>query len=333
MAALAKTLDRQLRQNPSLVVVLNPNAGRVRPQLADPAARARAEATPRLHLTGSLAELDELFGAVRVDGSQTLCFYGGDGSIARGLSALINRVGEDAPLPTVLPVAAGTINVMSEYLGLAEPPARTLARLRERGLVRRALPSIKVAVEGQAPVYGFMFGWGVAYRVLESYYGRRPHPTIVDATVTMAKTFAQSLHPRATELPLFLCRELGLEVDGAPLGPAQPALHSLIVGVLGRSTMGLRPLPPEPVGARRFHLSGNGMRPAMVFRHSPALLFGRRDQRELVGEYPVVAQANVAELRLELSEGYTLDGEMIALAGARSCVISAGPMIEFWAAA
>lgn len=331
--ALTKTLERHLRRSPSLFLVLNPNAGGVRRHLARAAARATAERTPRLHMTGSLAELDALFDELRVKDSQTVCFYGGDGSIARGLSAMINRFGEDAPLPTVLPVAAGTINVMSEYLGLDEPPAQTLARLDEAGrLRRRSLPSIKVAVDGRAPLYGFMFGWGVIYRVLESYYGRRRHPTVADATVVMAQTFAQSLHPRATQLPLFLCRELELCVDGRELGVEQPSLHSLIAGVLERSTMGLRPFPPEPVNPRRFHISGNGMKPAQVFRHSPSLLLGRGDQRQLVGAEPVVAEANVSELRLELCEGYTLDGEMIAVEGTRACTISPGPTIDFWAA-
>ena len=110
MESLTDALDRHLRRTPSLSIVLNPNAGRVRKRMArrahvetplDP-----AELNPRLHLTGSLAELDALFAAVRFDASQTLCFYGGDGSIARGLSAMLNRLGEDASLPTILPVAA-----------------------------------------------------------------------------------------------------------------------------------------------------------------------------------------------------------------------------------
>ncbi|MCA9682379.1 MAG: hypothetical protein KC457_09305 [Myxococcales bacterium] len=333
MEALTKTLDRHLRSTPSLVMVLNPNAGRVRRHMATPAARAKVELTPRLHLTNSLTELDQLFADQAVDDSQTVCFYGGDGSIARGLSAMINGLGEDASLPTVLPVAAGTINVMSEYLGLTEAPHETLERLRRgQGLVRRSLPSIKVSVEGQGPLYGFMFGWGLAYRVLESYYGRRKHPTLADASVIMAQTFAQSLHPRATELPLFSCRDLRIHVDGEPLGDDQPRLHSFIAGVLGRSTMGLRPLPSDPVDDRRFHVSGNGMKPAAVFRHFPTLLFGRGDQRSLIPAHPVISHSNVAELRFELSEGYTLDGEMIPVDGTRICTIQPGPMISFWEA-
>ena len=330
MEGLTETLDRCLRQNPSLLMVLNPNAGRVRKHMRK---EAMAGLSSRLHLTASLAELDALFENTPVKGSHTICFYGGDGSIARGLSAMINTLGEDAELPTILPVAAGTINVMSEYVGLSEPPVETLARIGEAGqLVRRSIPSIKIEVEGQAPIYGFMFGWGVVYRVLESYYARRAHPTVADATLVMAQTFAQSLHPNATEMPLFKTEDLRLRVDGRDLGPSQPTLHSLIVGVLERSTMGLRALPPEPVGERRFHLSGNGMRPGVVFRHSLTLLFGQGDQRELEAEHPLVARANVEELRLALPKGYTLDGEMIAVEGVRECRISAGPMIEFWAA-
>lgn len=332
METLPQLLDRYLQRTPSLLMVLNPNAGRVRKRMPE-GVQTTDDLNPRLHLTASLDELDELFRARPVERAQTVCFYGGDGSIARGLSAMLNCLGEDAPLPTILPVAAGTINVMSEYLGLSEPPAETLARLSEDGqLVRRTIPSIKIEVEDHAPIYGFMFGWGVIYRVLESYYGRREQPTIADATLVMAQTFAQSMRPNALEMPLFSRHELGLIVDDEHLGPSQPALHSLIVGVLERSTMGLRALPPEPIADRRFHISGNGMRPAAVFRHSLMLLFGQGDQRELAAEHPLVARANVSELRLTLTDGYTLDGEMIAVEGARACTISAGPTVEFWAA-
>lgn len=333
MEPLTSMLDRHLERTPSLRVVLNPNAGRVRAHMAKAGAHAVAEHSSRLHLTASLDALTELFETTAIDRSQTLCFYGGDGSIAQGLSAMLHCLGEDAPLPTVLPVAAGTINVMSEYLGLAESPAETLARLDTPGrLERRAIPSIKIEVEGQPPIYGFMLGWGVGYRVLESYYSRSDHPTFVDASAVMAQTFGQSLHPRATELPLFRRHALDLCVDGQPLGPEQPPCHSLIVGVLERSTMGLRVLPPEPVEPHRFHFSANGMRPASVFRHALSLLFAVRDQRELEGQHPLVARTNVRELRFTLTEGYTLDGEMIRAEGARSCTISAGPSVQFWAA-
>lgn len=331
MEALAETLARHLQRTPGLFMVLNPNAGRVRRHMESREAQATAELNPRLHLTGNLDELTALFRELPVQRSQTVCFYGGDGSIARGLTAMLTCLGEDAPLPTILPVAAGTINVMNDYLGLSEPPSETLARLSEGSLVRRSIPSLKIEVEGQAPIYGFMFSWGVGHRVLEAYYGRREHPTIADATLVMAQTFAQSLHPNALELPLFSRCELALAVDGEALGSGQPPLHSLIVGVLERTTMGLRVLPPEPVEDRRFHISGNGMRPPTVFRHALTLLFAQGDQRELAPEHPVVARANISELRFRICDGYTIDGEMIAVEGTRDCTISAGPMIVFWA--
>ena len=48
--------------------------------------------------------------------------------------------------------------------------------------------------------------------------------------------------------------------------------------------------------------------------------------------YRVYDDNNVAELRFELSEGYTLDGEMIPVEGTRICTIQPGPMISFWQA-
>ena len=328
---LTEALDRHLRRTPSLFLVLNPNAGRVQKSMGDDPGAPAPALSSRLHLTTSLDELTELFASLPVNRGQTVCFYGGDGSIARGMSAMINSLGEDAPLPTILPVRAGTINVLSGNLGLSEDPELTLARLHEPGrLQRRALPSLKIVVEGERPVYGFMFAWGVGYRVLESYYARAPQPSVGDAALVMAQTFGQSLHPRATELPLFACHDLQLSVDAG--APASLPLHSLIVGTLEQTTMGFRPLPADPVAPQRFHYSGNGMHPAQVFRHAFPLLFARGDQRELAGSHALVAGANISQLSFELSGGYTLDGEMIAIEGPRTCTISAGPRIEFWAA-
>ncbi|EDM78173.1 hypothetical protein PPSIR1_00530 [Plesiocystis pacifica SIR-1] len=335
MQALTQTLDRHLRESPSLFLVLNPNAGSVRRLLRRQGADA-GELNPRLHLTANLDELTALFERLPVDRSQTVCFYGGDGTIARGLSAMINSLGPDAPRPVILPVAAGTINVLAEYLGFSESPELTLSRLPDPTRLRRTLlPSLDIRVDGHEPIYGFMFAWGVGYRVLDSYYSRRDHPTVADAAVTMAQTFAQSLHPRASEQPVFARHDLAMVVDGQPLAaPAsQHRLHSLIVGTLAQTTMGFRPLPPEAVAPERFHFSGNGMAPAQCFRHSFPLLFARGDQRELEAEYALVARANVEELRFRIREGFTLDGEMVAVEGERDCCIRPGPMIEFWSAA
>ena len=111
-----------------------------------------------IHVTRNLGELDRLTRSWRRE-DETVCFFGGDGSIACGLTSLIRNQGEHFNLPPVLAVRAGTINMLCSVLGFRENPARTLERWHRNdrsGALRAAVFGISDGlVSNAALVMGF----------------------------------------------------------------------------------------------------------------------------------------------------------------------------------
>lgn len=327
---------REYRPKPhAITIVLNPNARK--PKLSAPSLenlKAMLGPNACIHLTRNLDELDQLMREWKKE-EETVCFYGGDGSIGRGLTSLIRHQGETSNLPPVLVVRAGTINMLNTIVGFREDVDRTLTRWKDNELhFIREIPTIKVEVEGQKlPHYGFVFAWGVGYRVLNQYYGRRPVPDVTDAVAAMSQAFSQAvvqgLLPGLNNIPIFRKEDVKLRVNGKPIGGRQSHLHTLTVGTIARLSLGIRPFPPVPITAGGFHFSANGMALLNVVRHSATLLFGMGDLRRIQDE-SLINGAQTEELTCALSEGFTLDGEMFPLERPSEVRVSPGPVIRFW---
>lgn len=315
----------------ALTLVFNPNARK--PRLKPPSLeklKRKLGPNSRIHVTRNLEELDGLMRNWHNE-EETVCFYGGDGSIACGLTSLLRNQGEHAPLPPVLAVRAGTINMLCSILGFRESVDRTLGRWTRNELdTLRQVPLLKVEVGAEAPRYGFVLSWGVGYRVCHEYYSRRSVPDAWDAIAVMTKTFATACLPNAAEKPMFRGKDLKLNIDGKSV-EAKP-MRSLLVGTIGRLSLGIKPFAPEAVLPGGFHLSANAMPLTKVALHAPTLLFQLGDQRKLSQKYrsELVSRAGVHELVCELSEGFTMDGEMFDLEKPTKVKITPGPVVRFW---
>ena len=315
----------------ALTVVLNPNARK--PKLKLPSIdRLRRTLGPdtRIHLTRNLDELEELMKAWKRE-NETVCFFGGDGSIACGLTLLIRHKGENGRLPPVLAVRAGTINMLCSILGFDEQPERTLERWARKELdTVRQIPTLKVEVEGEKPRYGFVFAWGVGYRVLREYYSRSKIPDVRDGMAVMAKAIASACLPNADQTALFRPEDLELSINGRGVGAE--GMYSLLAGTIDRLSLGIRPFPPEPILPGGFHVSAMGLPVSSLAPRVPQLLFQFGDQRTLAKKHRTrfVCATGARELNCELTEGYTMDGEMFEIPGHAAVRISAGPVVQFW---
>lgn len=282
-----------------------------------------------IHVTKDLEELDRLM-SQWTDCEETLCFYGGDGSIARGLTSLIRHRGESEELPPFLAVRAGTINMLCSVAGVRENCNRTFQKWRTGQFTQlKEIPTLRVEVEGEQPQYGFVFAWGVGYRVLRDYYDRSPSPDVFDGFASFTKAFLTAMHPKGHEKPLFKTESLELRIDGreAEAGP----LRALTIGTISRVTLGMRPFSPVPIENGRFHVTGHGISLARVVAHTPTLCFGLGDIRKLNLGRKLVVGENVRELECRLTEGFTMDGEVFELKKPTKVRISAGPVVRFWA--
>lgn len=158
-----------------LIVLLNARAGHVRRH--DPVAlrddyAALVGAAGQVHLTDSLEEVASLLAGLDPAAITALVPVGGDGTVAATLSAACACWGADR-LPPLLPVAAGTMNMLARAVHGDEPPRVTLARLvghlrAGRTPSRMRLPLLRAST-GET---GFVAGLGIPTRFLEHYDAR-----------------------------------------------------------------------------------------------------------------------------------------------------------------
>lgn len=319
-----------MSQHSPLRVVLNPNARgpRVKPPSLD---ELKQQLGPQslIHVTPNLAELDRLMHECS-NREETLCFFGGDGSIGRGLTSLIHHRGTEKCLPPVMAVPAGTINMLCNVLGLQGSVDETLSEWKSGELSTiREIPLMKIEVGDLPPRYGFVFVWGLGFRVLRRYYARSPHPSVWDGLVAFSQTMWDAVQPRADEKPLFRALDIGLALNGG--APTNLPLQSLTVGTIPRLSLGMRPFVPDAVNTGGFHATGHGLKIHQVVRHLPTIVFGLGDLRKLKCQEKLVVGAGVSRLECRLSEGFTLDGEMFELQEPTIVRITPGPVVRFWA--
>lgn len=318
----------------AVTLVLNPNARRLKLDAVDVEHfKQLLPPDSEVHLTQDLGELDALM-SNWAHGERTLCFYGGDGSISRGITSLIRHHGEDFELPPVLPVRAGTINMLCNNTSKRESAQRTLEHWAggtpETHKIRE-IPTIKIEIEGQegeGPRYGFVFAWGIGYRVMREYYRRTDSPNALDAAAVATQAFLQACKPFNEDLPLFKKERIQMRVNGGD--PIGEPMHTLTVGTIPRISLGMKPFPPGDILPGGFSFSANGMPLYKVAAYVPALLFGFGDQAELDFGSQLVCGRQVLSLECVLTEGFTLDGEMIALDKPSRVRLSAGPVARFW---
>jgi diacylglycerol kinase family enzyme len=186
--------------------------------------------------TNGLPHLDEVAGRFHERAIDILAVCGGDGTIFRTVTAL-RRVYGDDPLPLLLPLRAGTINVIAGSIRCMHgSPERVLAHVLHdfrRGHIHDTVERDLISVDGRE--YGFLFGLGVVVNFLRLYYtSPKPSPlraaglvTAVAASAVFGTSLARAaLHPFSADvdcdgerLPFrrfTLC--LAMTIESLPLG-------------------------------------------------------------------------------------------------------------------
>lgn len=128
-----------------------------------------------LEVTNSLEDLGRVAREFKDKGIGILAINGGDGTISRTLTAFLKEYGE-RPLPRIVLLRGGTINVLANNLGIRGSPEQILYRLLEAHSTSAGLTTTKVStleVEGN---FGFLFGNGAASAFLKEYYRRKSGP-------------------------------------------------------------------------------------------------------------------------------------------------------------
>lgn len=123
----------------------------------------------QVKITQSLEELSLVAKDFSNRGIDILAINGGDGTISRTISTFIHAFG-DKPLPPIVLLRGGTINMLAKNLKISGSPEQILFRLmtsyslnQYKNKVR--LPTLKIGDQ-----YGFLFGNGSCYSFLDEFY-------------------------------------------------------------------------------------------------------------------------------------------------------------------
>jgi hypothetical protein len=177
---------RQEASSPSapvrLGLLLNPRAGQLGPRRDRDRLVGllpeRAVETPDL---GALRRaLARLLAQARVN---VLAIAGGDGTVHHAVNALLHleqeseaATGRSAPLPRLLLLNGGTLNIVGRTVGIHGRPQGTLRRFLDyfagaplSRVPARRLPVLEVRRGDGLPRYGFVFGSEAAYHAIRLY--------------------------------------------------------------------------------------------------------------------------------------------------------------------
>lgn len=157
-----------------IIVLVNGNAGWVRRQSL-PRLLASLErimgADGQVHVTRHADDVGNILASLDPADIHALVPVGGDGTLSATLAAACACWGAER-LPPVLPVRAGTMNmVAAAVLGRREPPLDTLARVvRSLRDGTSAAPVRRPLLQVDSGHVGFVAGFGVPTRFLAHYY-------------------------------------------------------------------------------------------------------------------------------------------------------------------
>jgi diacylglycerol kinase family enzyme len=277
-----------------------------------------------LHVTESLAELDEVCDELARRGTDLVVVSGGDGSLMAAVTALDRTFGAEH-LPAIAPVPGGTAGTVARNWGIAGEPSRFLARLLSRARRRVRQPSLLVTTEGEgangspsarsARRVGFIVGTGLVAQFFRLYY-ERGAPGYSGSARLVARIFLESFvgGPMARRVLEPLPCEL--EVEGKTQAPrAWSLVCASVVPNLGIHMLVTYRGGEDP---KRPHLVATPMRPSQLGPRAPLVLAGR----PLGGQGHVDCLAERFTIRFAGGGPFVLDGELLE---AREVVVGAGP--------
>jgi len=304
-------------------IVTNPRAAGLRRDPADGRRLARLLGDAGVALEADtpegLARAVETLVAARID---TLGVDGGDGTIHLVLTALAAAWGP-APLPRLLVLRGGTMNVLAANHGLSGDPAGLLAAFLARR--RAGVPEVvaqrdllRVEAEGRPPLLGFLFATGGAVTFLARFYASgRPAPG--RAWLLLARAAASAMVGGGLARALTRREPLRIEADGDEWPDG--SYLTLLAGTVPVLGLGFRALGRSDEQPGFFHAVGVHGSLAQVLRLLPRVHRGAPWRRRAALD---------AVARVLMVEGdavrFMVDGDLYP--GSSRIRLSTGPPLE-----
>jgi diacylglycerol kinase family enzyme len=302
-------------------VVVNPHAGRNR-RSGDRADRLGdvLGAHGWVRETASLAHLDAVAVECRARSVDVLGVCGGDGTLARTLSALVRVYGTET-LPGIVPLRAGTMNTIARAMGCPSwQPERMLAEIV--ATYRRGRP-LDAAEHQLAQVnahdYGFMVGAGVPVAFLRHYY-EQPRQGAASAARTLLRLIASALRRGAVASHMFAPMAAAVWCDGVRIPFHEyTVIYASTIEDIG---LGFRPTYRARERPGHVHVFAGAIGLGEFVRTLPAIKRGRPTGSPNV--YDELARTVYVEFRQPTF--YMVDGEIMEPTA--RLTIAPGPVVR-----
>ena len=282
----------------------------------------------------SLEDLDAMAGALRAAPPRLIAVHGGDGTLHRTLTAL-GRAWGDSPLPPIVLLCGGTMNVVASSLRIDGRPTQVLKAVTDAVRAGQQPELIHRRCMRIGDKLGFVFGNGLMANFLGEYYAAGAYGPR-RAMWLIARTFFSTLVRGPFARRVFRRFEGTVRVDGRTL----PETRFVGVGAATVREVGLgfklnhrADDDPERFGVLAIHAP-----PLSLVADLPAVHDGRgiASSRAWSG---VAASLEVTPRRLAKAENgdgsgdqpgemsYTIDGDLYKISGPLRIAI--GPPITF----
>lgn len=252
-----------------------------------------------------------------------LALNGGDGTNHVTLSTFIEVYG-DTPLPQITFLRGGTMNTISNGIGIKGKPSRLLANLVEKYYTGQPFETTRrdmLRVSDDTDTrYGFIFGNGVVANFLEAYYDTG-HPSPTTAAVLLGKAIGGL--PFGGKLATELMRPFtaSLRFGDDDIWPRRD-YTSVLAATIDQIGLGFRPFIRCEEKPGSFHLLGLTAGPFGIVRELPNIRMGR----PLAPEHGLSRVTDSVEISSDTPITYTIDGDMHTSNG--PVTLETGPRVE-----
>lgn len=273
-------------------------------------------------LTNRVEDVEQVARQFLARGIEVLALNGGDGTNHVTLSTFIDVYG-DEPLPKITFLRGGTMNTISNGVGIKGTPSRLLANLVEKyytGIPYETTERdmLKIADENGVN-YGFIFGNGLVSNFLEAYYGTG-HPSPSTAAVLLAKTVAGI--PFGGQLAKQIVKPFRARLEFEDEVWEERDYTTVLASTIDQIGLGFRPFIRCEESPGAFHLLAFTTGAAGVATELPRIRLGLPIPEEK-------ARSRVSSKVSFTSDEpivYTIDGDMHTARDAVS--LEAGPRVE-----
>ena len=253
-----------------------------------------------------------------------LALNGGDGTNHVTLTTFID-VYDGQPLPKIALLRGGTMNTVSNSIGIRGTPSRLLANLVEKYYTGRYFETttrdiIKVTDE-KGSRYGFIFGNGIVANFLEIYYGTgNPSPAV--AAMLLAKGMA-TLPVGGGEITDKLFRPFNAKIEMADEVWPERDYTAVLASTVDQIGLGFRPFIRCQERENTYHMLGVTAGPITVAQAFPRLRLGLPVDPD---DFPS-AVTDRAVFHSSEPISYTVDGDM-HIAESGEIALETGPRLE-----